>query len=525
MQNHIKYLARIMVETATPLRVGSGNAGLLVDQLVARDANELPYIPGTSLTGVIRHELSKRATFTTEIDRLFGFQKFNISDKDTEIDKGQGSRIVFSSAQLLAVDGVKVHEGLQNIDFSDAYYQPYQDNLLPERDHVKINHKGVATTYGKYEEQLIYKGTRFVFEMELTGTANDKAAWQELLSILQQPTFRIGAGTRKGFGALKILKTQQKTFDLTNKQELVDYLEISSSLDENFTTWETSEISDLQEHWLHYSLTLTPENFFLFGAGLQDTDADETPKTEKIFNWVNGKAVLSEEKLVIPATSVKGAISHRVAYHYNQQVKLTIETASSSDMGKVDLETMMQSNIANIDLGIVAEQLNFASDSPEWDQLIATILHKKAEETQDWLNFQETITQKQETASTIQSGTGELNEAVVALFGSAKTAEEGGQRGRVIFSDVFVEKAHANEKVFNHVAIDRFTGGGIDGALFQEKVTTSDSFTLDIYVDKVAFETEHVQAAFEQAIADLKSGNLPLGGYTTKGHGVFLGQS
>lgn len=79
-----------------------------------------------------------------------------------------------------------------------------------------------------------------------------------------------------------------------------------------------------------------------------------------------------------------------------------------------------------------------------------------------------------------------------------------------------------NEHVFPHVKIDRFTGGTIDGALFQEKASfTSSRIITDIYVKK------NVDAkalnAFERALNDLCSGALPLGGNVNKGHGCFNG--
>jgi hypothetical protein len=73
------------------------------------------------------------------------------------------------------------------------------------------------------------------------------------------------------------------------------------------------------------------------------------------------------------------------------------------------------------------------------------------------------------------------------------------------------------------VAIDRFTGGARDGMLFQQKATSSDAFTLDIYVKKDALSDENVKTAFEGALNDLCNGDLQLGGGSTKGHGLFKG--
>ena len=52
-----RLLCRIVMESATPLAVGSGQKDIFTDATVARDANGLPYIPGSSIAGVIRHSL------------------------------------------------------------------------------------------------------------------------------------------------------------------------------------------------------------------------------------------------------------------------------------------------------------------------------------------------------------------------------------------------------------------------------------------------------------------------------------
>jgi hypothetical protein len=77
------------------------------------------------------------------------------------------------------------------------------------------------------------------------------------------------------------------------------------------------------------------------------------------------------------------------------------------------------------------------------------------------------------------------------------------------------------------VMIDRFTGGAKAGALFNEEVaSTKEEIKLTIHVDKVAFEGddwELIRSAFQDALLDLSGGQLPLGGGTAKGHGIFTG--
>lgn len=54
-----KLVVRVIIEAQTPLCIGSGEKSILTDSEVMRDVNGLPYIPGTTLAGVLRKELSE----------------------------------------------------------------------------------------------------------------------------------------------------------------------------------------------------------------------------------------------------------------------------------------------------------------------------------------------------------------------------------------------------------------------------------------------------------------------------------
>ena len=58
MKNQYRFLARIIIEAKTPLNIGSGNKGIKSDSLVLRDINGLPFIPGTTIAGLIRHSIT-----------------------------------------------------------------------------------------------------------------------------------------------------------------------------------------------------------------------------------------------------------------------------------------------------------------------------------------------------------------------------------------------------------------------------------------------------------------------------------
>lgn len=440
-----RYCANILVEAKTPLKVGTGEKGVTVDELAVTDANGLPMIPGTSICGVLRHDFEEK-----EAESLFGFQNKNT---------GEGSRLIFSDARFVGVEG-KIIDGLKAVDFSNEFYSKFTKMAL--RDHCKINHRGVADKKhnGKFDSQVVYKGCRFIFDIEFLGNENDFDSWKALLEKLNSPLFRIGGGTRKGFGELEIKAVDEKICNLNKPEDLKWYLEKSSKLTIPQTSFNSEKDAD-KEKTVKYHLNLQPDDFFMFSSGYGDNEVDAVAKKEIVVEWDNGKPKFSEEKMLIPATSVKGAISHRTAFYYNK-------------------------SIGNYADGLSKEEL---------EELV-----------------------------------GENNVAVAALFGFAKDSdksEKHGARGKVLFSDLYIDKNKASEKIFNHVAIDRFTGGAIDGALFDEKVAhTTEKIELNIVVENSAFPKDDtkIKEAFEAALKDITTGMLPLGGSTMRGHGCFNGK-
>lgn len=433
-----RYLARVTLEAATALFVGSGEQGLLNDALIQRDHHGLPMIQGTSLAGVLRHNLEDQASDTEKAlwNKLFGYQV----DKD-----GLGSQVRISSAYLLLSQRGNVAEGLQT---------PLSDILqlfetLPLRQHVRINHRGAAKDKGLFNNEVIFKGCQFKFEIELRGNGSEIAHWEAMLNKLNHPLFRIGQGTRNGYGQLSIKDCSYRIFNLKEQEDFDDYLAFDPSLNSSLQGFQKFEFSKSNQ-LTHYQIKLHPEDtFFIFGSGFADDTADQTPIVERILEYT-AQGIKEVEHTLIPASSIKGALSHRTCFHYNR-------------LQKIFADELVESEYPN--------------------------------------------------------HVGTNNKAVNTLFG-IETEDESGQRGQVIINDISYPLASC--KVFNHVAIDRFTGGAMDGALFSERVNYNLAITLDIYLENVP-EDEHVLKAFECALHDLYTGYLPLGGMTTKGHGLFAG--
>ena len=429
MENKYQYrlIARVVLEATTPLALHSGQKEINTDATVAKDVNGMPFIPGTSIAGVIRHALKNQDEKT-----FFGYQ-----DKDG----GQGSEIMFSEARMIGKDG-KVLDGLQTIDFKDEFYTHYKS--LPVRQHVKINHKGSAEQQGKFDEEVVFKGTRFCFEIEVLSKTDNNKKFNEVLKTLYCSEFRLGSGSRKGFGKMKVVSCKSKSLNLEQTEDLHWYLNHTTNLAEHF---DGDDVSNKEfSNATTYKLTLQPDDFFLFGAGFGDDDVDLVPVKENQVIWENDGGVekpqMSKNMVLIPASSIKGALAHRVAFHYNKKCE------------------------------------RWAEDNNK-DALIKN------------------------------------NEAVVGLFGSADK-----HRGIVLFEDIIEDIGV--DKIFNHVKIDRFTGGAIDGALFNEKAAfgKGKSFSTTI---TLLDDTDFVDV-FEEALKDICKGMLQLGGGTTKGYGFFKGK-
>ena len=381
---------------------------------------------------------------------FFGYQVPN-KKKD-----GKGSEIIFTEAKILNSRG-EVVDGL-NIDAidKDPLLKEYKE--LPIRQHARISEKGVTVKGGKFDEQVVFAGTRFCFELEMVSDGNNYSDFESVLFQINNKTFRIGSGTRCGFGEIEVVEMQRAKLDLSEPNELELYLDKSSNLSEDWNGWqrdENIEKETLSTDWVEYKLSLQPEDFFLFGSGFGDHEVDMTPVKARKVEWSNGCGKLSDKMVLIPATSVKGALSHRVAFHWNK--------------------------------------LNgYYAGNPE-------------------------------------AKVGKDNFAVKTLFGSEGEKDGEGQfRGNVIFSDI-IEKRYVEDKILNHVAIDRFTGGALEGALFSEKTTyvreKDKPFEMTLLVRKEVLDKKDkkVEQTLEAALQDICKGMLPLGGGVNRGNGIFTG--
>jgi CRISPR/Cas system CSM-associated protein Csm3 (group 7 of RAMP superfamily) len=340
----IRHVARVVIQFTTPFHVGSGDGDEDVDAVVVRDANGLPSLPGSSLAGVLRSAVRERVSQDMEKE-IFGYQEAN---------QGCGSRLSVSWGCIHDENNLPVEDVVSPAALAD-------DNVLADaatlhrRDHVCITHRGVAdtTNRGKFDEQSVSAGHRFTFELELLDDSKDSVLWATLVTLLNEGWLRIGGKTRRGYGAFKLISLRARSFDLRDEIAFAAYTQqlpvslagvipagVLPELTKPGMTAPSKSAVVRSPERLTITLQLVPRGYWMFVGGLDPEDqADATPLRENFIAWRedNGKACGDvEQGLRLPASSIKGALSHRVAFHFNRRnSKFADEAKTPADLEKL----------------------------------------------------------------------------------------------------------------------------------------------------------------------------------------------
>jgi len=478
-----RYVARIIVEAETPLAIGSDSKEFDQDAPVTKDCNDMPIIPGTAITGFLRAKLGKTEIFGDEA-----------TDNESQT---KGSNFICSDAYLLDAN-YQAHQQPTNL-LENEHMQFFEN--LPRRQHVKINHFGAAEKEGLFDREIVYKGSRFKFEiaLELENEDTDNN-FDKILNRLCANDFYIGGGQFNNFGELKVLNIEKRCFE----KNTTDYLEICADLNKPLNGKNHS--FEIRTELYEEKIPLSGKNsFFHFGAGYGDDEVDNVNYKEPILIWTknnkNGKFKTELiRKFVIPGTSIKGALSHRVAFYYNKENGIFVDNLIT------DIESTAQQLEDKYDI----ETYQLADNLDD--------LEKQKIELQNQLKALDK--EKPNTTIDFSKYVGTNNQGVRDLFGCEKNDqlkdENNGSLGNVIFKDIYLDK-NTKQTIFYHNKIDRYTGGTIEGALFSEKVLIIDTETLYYKTTKKLNKTY-----LDMALDDFKNGMLPIGGLVNKGHGIFV---
>jgi CRISPR/Cas system CSM-associated protein Csm3 (group 7 of RAMP superfamily) len=348
------------------------------------------------------------------------------------------------------------------------------------RDHVKLSHQGVVDGPRKYDETIVPAGARFTFELTLLSKdQSERDELDVLLSLLQSPAVRLGGATRRGLGAFHIQQFWRGAFDLKHKDERSSWFAWPVSLAEapSSNALPGTRIAAAAQHVVTASLQLKPEGFWMVGGGLAHRHEHKKPDAHQ-----NSKPNDTGTPYVdrVPFTE------HRISWKGNigeVTSKPLHVLPGSSIKGALKHRTLFH---------LLSSDGSLFADDPvdNWTERIKKLDHKLA-----------------------------------PLFGEIKD-ESGGNAGGVYIDDVFLTEDPLYGMV-QHVSIDRFTQGPMDGLLFVEAPLFRSKSVLNIrvVVDKTNVENGHLMNAFRNAIEDLCEGRLPLGAHASRGYGYFEGQA
>lgn len=116
-------------------------------------------------------------------------------------------------------------------------------------------------------------------------------------------------------------------------------------------------------------------------------------------------------------------------------------------------------------------------------------------------------------------------QAVKEVFGVAGDHEVEGMAGLVFIDDLYLADTQVASQMHNR--IDQFTGGVMNGALFEEGLLWQTPIQLKLqfqHSQRLANLAPQARQALQRTLEDLASGLLPLGASGSRGQGVFIAE-
>lgn len=293
-----KIVFQIPIIVKSPLRIGSGIDDGITDLLVLKDEDGKPFIPATSLAGVLRQHIRK-VRGEADADFLFGSRVIEKKNQDEDCLYGQ-SRI-----------------NIQDTVLADAGSQS-----IRVRDSVAIDDFGTGIHGAKYDYEVVESGVTGMVRMEITERADDQQQGdvEKLAKILAGffvTGFQVGSMTAKGYGRICCQdKNLYYIFDFSDKNQFEDWKQyiIQGTLPnhdgKDSRNWHKgTENNFLQKDELCLDMYFDLKSSLL----IRDYDNVSDGVQAAQFQWQNN--------YIIPGTSLKGVFRHSAKYILQQRLK------------------------------------------------------------------------------------------------------------------------------------------------------------------------------------------------------------
>lgn len=234
-----KYIIKGTLVAESPIHIGAGGESfdpIQVDNAVIRDSRGNPYIPGSSLKGVLRSYME--TLLNSNIDNRYSScfivnepcvsnnyindlkEVYIKSDKAQNADQLIAEHIYSEMCTVCRIFGS--HNFASKITVNDCSLKGDRA-YIEKRDGVAIDRDtGTAAKNKKYDFEQVAAGTQFDFCMTVD---NLEPEYEELLkliiNVLESGELKVGGKTSVGLGCVKLTDTSSYKIEKAN---LKDYL-------------------------------------------------------------------------------------------------------------------------------------------------------------------------------------------------------------------------------------------------------------------------------------------------------------
>lgn len=276
-KNKARVLSRFIIQgtirLTSPLMIGGGET-LGVDMAVIKNSNGKPYIPATSMAGVLKH---------------FFYEELNISNRNEQYncfwgfsEKNNSMQSAFQIEDLPAINKTNV--------------------VL--RDGIQISHAtGTVKEKGKFDYEVVEPGAEFRFSARVVQRADfcEDTFLKIITSMvwaLREGKISLGAMTTKGFGRCKLTDYAVYQYDYSKPNDVIAWLKRNEG-DEQKVLLNFDNIYATKEDDFSLDATFNIKTSLLIQSYTSDPSEPDTVH------------IKSQGKPVLPGTSVKGVLRAR----------------------------------------------------------------------------------------------------------------------------------------------------------------------------------------------------------------------
>lgn len=226
-----KYIIKGIISAESPLHIGTGLEDFsptAVDNGVIRDENGNPFIPGTSLKGVLRSFMERIipslysedqykacdiiSNPCTDDDFLKSIKNAGLSDEQS------AEKIYEEECDVCRLFGGKAFASKIHISdcrlIGDKAYTQKRDGVAIDRDTL------TGADGKKYDFECVASGTKFNFEMTIDNLDDEqKELVNIILGCLKNGGLQVGGKTSAGLGCIKLVDAEVFKVDRSNLKD------------------------------------------------------------------------------------------------------------------------------------------------------------------------------------------------------------------------------------------------------------------------------------------------------------------